>query len=184
MAKRAALAVLVLSSLAIAAGYASAFLPGGAPGWAPWPMAVGMPAALVAVMVLGAARENRIGRLSFPFAFSGLVLAGGFALALALPANEKAGATLYLGLPLRAAIILYGIGLFPIVVLPIAYALTFREQTLTADDVDRVRIAGQEWANRRASAAARKAAGSASPESPEMAVEAMPVIPAVPGARG
>lgn len=150
MAKRLALAGLFLSALAIAAAYAAAFLPGGAPAWAAWPMALGIPGALVAVMVLGAARDGRVGRLAIPFAFSGLVLAGGFGLALALPASEAAGAPLYLGLPLRAAIILYGIGLFPIVVLPIAYALTFSGQTLTADDVERVRQAGEAWARSRA----------------------------------
>jgi len=154
MAKRLALAGLALAALAIALAYASAFLPGGAPKWGAWPMALGIPAALVAIMVLGAARDGHVGKLAFPFAFSGLVLAGGFALALALPATEAAGAPLYLGLPLRAAVILYGIGLFPIVVLPIAYALTFSEQTLTAGDVERVRLAGEEWARARAAASA------------------------------
>ena len=146
MAKRLALYGLALSALAIALAYATAFLPGGAPKWAAWPMALGIPAALVAIMVLGAARDGLVGRLALPFALSGLVLAGGFALALGLPANEAAGVPLYGGLPLRAAIVLYGIGLFPIVVLPIAYALTFSAQTLTAEDVERVRLAGEAWA--------------------------------------
>jgi len=149
--KRLALGTLVLSALAIAAAYASAFLPGGAPGWAPWPMALGMPAALVAIMVLGAARGGRVGRLAIPFAFSGVVLAAGFALALALPADERAASPLYGGLPLRAAIVIYGIGIFPIVVLPIAYALTFHEQTLNAADIERVRLAGEAWARSKAS---------------------------------
>jgi hypothetical protein len=149
MTKRTALLALALASLAIAAAYASAFLPGGAPAWAPWPMALGIPAALVAVMILGAARDGKIGKLAFPFAFSGLVLAAGFAAALALPASEAPGVALYGGLPLRAAVIIYGIGLFPIVVLPIAYALTFHEQTLTAADLERVRRAGEEFARRR-----------------------------------
>lgn len=162
MTRRLALATLALSALAIAAAYASAFLPGGAPAWAPWPMALGTPAALVAVMVLGAARDGRIGKLALPFAFSGLILAAGFALALALPATERAGTPLYLGLPLRAAIVIYGIGIFPIVVLPIAYALTFHEQTLNAADVERVRIAGEAWARTREAARARAAGSIAS----------------------
>jgi hypothetical protein len=173
MAKRLALAVLVAAALAIAAAYATAFLPGGAPAWAPWPMALGIPAALVAVMVLGAARDGRVGRLAIPFAFSAVVLAGGFALALALPASEAAGAPLYLGLPLRAAVVLYGIGLFPIVVLPIAYALTFSEQTLNAEDIERVRLAGLEWARGRDAAAASHVRHPAPTEA----------VPAVPGAR-
>ena len=174
MAKRIALAGLALAALAIALAYASAFLPGGAPKWGAWPMALGIPAALVAVMVLGAARDGRVGKLAFPFAFSGLVLAGGFAAALALPANEAAGVPLYGGLPLRAAVILYGIGLFPIVVLPIAYALTFSAQTLTADDVERVRLAGEEWARARAAA-------ESAPNLPPRPVPAEPAA-AVPGA--
>jgi len=171
MAKRIALAGLVLSALAIALAYASAFLPGGTPAWGAWPMALGIPASLVSIMVLGAARDGRVGRLAIPFAFTGLVLAGGFGLALGLPANEAAGAKLYLGLPLRAAVIIYGIGLLPIVVLPIAYALTFSEQTLTAEDVERVRLAGEAWARSRAAAPAPPppAAGPA-PAEPAVAV--------------
>lgn len=154
MSKRSALAALVLSVVAIAVSYGAAFLPGGAPPWAPWPMALGMPAALVAVMVLGASRGGRgIGRLAYPFAFVGGLLALGFALALALPADEGPASPLYGGLPLRAAIVLYGIGLLPIVVLPVAYALTFEEQTLNAADVERVRLAGEAWARERALAA-------------------------------
>ena len=179
MTKRLALFALALAALAIASAYATAFLPGGAPAWAPWPMAMGIPTALVAVMVLGAARHGRVGRLAVPFAFSFVVLATGFALALALPASERAGAPLYLGLPLRAAIVVYGIGIFPIVVLPIAYALTFHEQTLNAADLERVRRAGEEWARVKAS-----------PPSPR---DAQPVqhaapgdepVPAIPGVRG
>jgi hypothetical protein len=177
--KRLALGTLVLSALAIAAAYASAFLPGGAPAWAPWPMALGMPAALVAIMVLGAARGGRVGKLAIPFAFSGVVLAAGFALALALPADERAASPLYLGLPLRAAIVIYGIGIFPIVVLPIAYALTFHEQTLNAADIERVRLAGEAWARSKSSPSP---APEGQPVRHETSVaEAIPAVPAVRG---
>jgi len=47
-------------------------------------------------------------------------------------------------LPARAAIVIYGVGLLPIVVLPIAYALTFETQTLSAEDVERVRALARE----------------------------------------
>jgi hypothetical protein len=176
--KRLALGTLVLAALAIAAAYGSAFVPGGAPAWAPWPMALGIPAALVAIMVLGAARDGRVGRLALPFAFSGVVLAAGFALALALPADERAASPLYGGLPLRAAIVIYGIGLFPIVVLPIAYALTFHEQTLNAADIERVRLAGEAWAK-------VKASPSPAPEGQPVLNEPVPgeAVPAVPAVR-
>jgi hypothetical protein len=136
---------LVTSVALIACAYVSALVGNGAPApWAPWCFAVGVPGAIVGVMVLGAARGKRggIGRLIVPMAFVGLALTSGFGLALALPANEAEASPLVLGLPVRAAIILYGIGLMPIVVLPIAYAMTFETQTLNADDIERVRRAG------------------------------------------
>jgi hypothetical protein len=96
-------------------------------------------------MILGATRGGRgIGALKIPFAFVALVLVIGFGAALALPATEGPLSTLWLGLPARAAIVIYGIGLLPIVVLPIAYALTFKTQTLSAEDVERVRALARE----------------------------------------
>lgn len=138
--RTAARITLVLSTLAIAVGYASAFASGGTPAWGPWMLALGIPAALGAIMVLGATRGSQgIGALKLPFLFVFVVLAAGFCLALALPANEAAGARLVLGLPIRASIIIYGIGLLPIVVLPVAYAITFDTQTLSESDIQRVR---------------------------------------------
>jgi len=60
-------------------------------------------------------------------------------------------------LPARAAVVIYGIGLLPIVVLPVAYALTFETQTLSAEDVERVRAMGQE--NRERASLANDASG-------------------------
>ena len=138
--RRAARIALVISILAIAAGYAAAFAPGGAPVWAPWLLAFGIPGSFSAIMILGAARGNRgIGSLKIPFLFVFLVLAGGFCLALALPATESSSSSLLFGLPLRAAIVIYGVGLLPIFVLPVAYALTFDTQTLNESDIERVR---------------------------------------------
>ena len=133
-------AALIASIGAIAIAYASAFAPGGAPAWAPWLLALGIPGALGAIMILGAARGRKgIGALKLPFLFVFVVLASGFCLALGLPANEAPGTTLLLGLPVRAAIVIYGIGLLPIVVLPVAYAITFDTQTLSESDIQRVR---------------------------------------------
>jgi hypothetical protein len=96
-------------------------------------------------MVLGAARGRRgVGPLKVPFLFVVVTLAAGFCAALALPATESAQSHLWLGLPIRAALVIYGIGLLPIVVLPVAYALTFESQTLTAEDVERVRELGRQ----------------------------------------
>lgn len=162
MVRRNSLLALLAGTLAIAAAYASAFLPGDPPVWSGWAMGLGIPCCLLSVMVLGAVRGGEpLGRLKYAFAFSGLVLTAGFALALGLPANEAAGVPLYGGLPLRAAVVLYGIGLLPIIVLPIAYALTFEAQTLDPADLERVRVAGQEWARRQAGETAQPHAAAA-----------------------
>jgi hypothetical protein len=135
--------------LAIAGGYGAAFSKGGTPEWAAWLLALGIPVSLGAIMVLGAARGARgIGRLKFPFLFVVAILAIGFCAALALPATESQLSRLWLGLPARAAVVIYGIGLLPIVVLPVAYALTFETQTLSAEDVERVRELGRAYKDR------------------------------------
>ena len=143
--RQASLVALIAGILAIAVGYAAAFLHGGTPAWAPWLLALGIPLALGAIMILGAARGRMgIGPLKYPFAFVVVVLAIGFCAALALPATESPLSNLWLGLPARAAIVIYGIGLLPIIVLPVVYALTFETQTLSAEDVERVRELARE----------------------------------------
>ena len=143
-AKKVARLVIMLSMCAMAIAYGSAFMPRGTPVWAPWLLALGIPGALGGIMVLGAARERRgVGPLAIPFAFVIVTLAVGFCLALGLPGDEGPDSNLLLGLPLRAAIVIYGIGLLPIVVLPVAYALTFETQTLNSEDVERVKELGR-----------------------------------------
>jgi len=143
--RRAALVTLFAGIAAIALGYASAFGSRGTPAWAPWLLALGIPAALGAIMILGAARGDRgVGSLKIPFAFVILMLVIGFGAALALPTSEGPLSRLWLGLPARAAIVIYVVGLLPIFVLPIAYALTFETQTLSAEDVERVRKLARE----------------------------------------
>lgn len=134
-----ALVGLTVSMGAMALSYGSAFLPSGAPAWAPWAAALAIPGALVSTMTLGAARQDTIGRLVPPFAFVFVVLAGGFCVALALGSAEPGDPTLWLGLPPRAAVILYGVGFLPLVVVPLAYALTFDELALRPEDWDRIR---------------------------------------------
>jgi len=142
--KRIARLVITLATCAIAIAYGSAFMPTGAPSWAPWVLALGIPSALGGVMVLGAVRERGgVGRLAIPFTIAIVMLTVGFCLALGLPANEGPGSSLLLGLPLRAAIVVYGIGLMPIIILPVAYALTFEAQTLSPEDVERVKELGR-----------------------------------------
>lgn len=146
--KKLALYVLFVSIAAIFATYACVAIAGNAPPWAAWVVALSTALSMLATMVLGATRRDRrnggLGGLAVPFIVTFVLIAGALTLALGLPA---AGEPLVLGLPRRAAIVLYGIGLLPLLILPVAYALTFDEMTLSEDDLDRVR---------RAAAAARK----------------------------
>jgi hypothetical protein len=132
--------LLVLGLISIAFGYAFIAFGGAALGAAPWLLATGIPVSTVAIMVMGAVREGRSSRrLWLPFALVGFFLTIGFFLALGLPASESVSSRLFFGLPLRAAIVVYGVGLLPIVILPIVYAITFETQTLSASDLELVR---------------------------------------------
>ena len=144
MTKSVAVVVLLVSTLVIGAAYGGALIAGSVPPWTPWALMIGTSTVMLATMVLGASRSGRgVGKLVAPFVAMFVVLLVGFGAALAMPA-ESAGARLWLGLPARAAVILYGIGVLPLFVLPMAYALTFESLTLTEADLERVRKAKAE----------------------------------------
>ena len=138
MPRSIAVGALVMSTLLIAAAYTAALLMPQVPVWSAWALMIGTSTVMLATMVLGASNRRGIGRLMIPFAAMFLVLLVGFGAVLVMPA-EAAGSALWLGLPPRAAIVLYGIGVLPLFVLPIAYALTFDSLTLTDSDLERVR---------------------------------------------
>lgn len=128
MPRPRAIAAIVLSCTAIAASYAASFLPGGAPAWAPWLLALGSAGVLAGAIALGAVRAGRLPRAAAIAAWlTFAVVALSFALALSLPAREGAGAPLWAGLPVRSAIVLVGVGLLPLLFLPLAFALAFDE---------------------------------------------------------
>lgn len=138
MTKRFALAAIFASMLVIGLGYASAFLPGGAPRAATYAFAIATAAVMTAILVLGAARRGRsLGVLKYVFAFTFIVLAIGFVLALG--ATDESGAKLYGGLPKGAALILYVVGLLPMALLPIAYALTFEKTAFDEAELEDIR---------------------------------------------
>ena len=142
MAARTGLASLVLGTLAVAAAYLSAFLPGDPPLWGALTMVLGIALMSVGSMAMGAARPGRpAGRLAWAFAVTFVILVLCFGLALLLPRGGEGGAALWAGLPRRAALVLYGIGVLPALYLPLAYALTFRERTLDQGDIERIRAA-------------------------------------------
>lgn len=153
MHRRIPLLAFFAGTLACAAAYGSAFLPGPPTAWAPWALGMGTATVMVAASALGAARAGRgLGRLRVPLALVFLILAGGFAVALRVPPPDPANPVLFLGLPAGAAVVLLGIGLLPLLVLPVAYALTFEATTLSAADLERVRRAGAEFRAARAAA--------------------------------
>jgi hypothetical protein len=135
------LRLLVVGVLGMAAAYASAFFAPPVARVGPWLMAVMVPLTMVATLLLGAMRAGRPSRaLMIAFATVFVIVAGGFLLALALPA-ESADAPLVAGLPRRAAIILLGVGVLPLFLLPLVYAATFDAVTLDDSDLARVRQA-------------------------------------------
>jgi hypothetical protein len=151
--KSAILSLVVLSLLVVGAGYAGSFAPGGPPDWAPWCLSTGTCGALMSLMALGSVRRGHMAPV-LRWVFAGMFLwcAGCFAVALALPANEGAGGTLLFGFPLRSTVVLLGVAVVPILVFPIAWALTFDSAMLSDEDLRKLREAQAEM--RRANAAA------------------------------
>lgn len=148
MTKRIAVVATVFATSCIALAYASAFVPGGAR-WGAWSMVIGLATMVVSLMTLGVARRGRgVGPLAVPLAFTFIVIVAGFGAALLLPV-EVPGGRLLLGLPLRSAVVLYGVGLLPVLVLPLAYALTFDAMTLSEEDLARVRALGVQYRRRQ-----------------------------------
>lgn len=127
MLKRIALVGLFVSMLLIGAAYASAFF--GATAIGGWLIAMGSSGVMVFVLLLGAIHRGFLRRrfLGFVFLISFLALAGGFAVALRA-SDPKAESRLWLGLPVGAAVIIYIVGLLPMLILPIAYAMSFDDE--------------------------------------------------------
>ncbi|MBL0180467.1 MAG: hypothetical protein IPP98_15335 [Gemmatimonadetes bacterium] len=138
-APSAVLAMLVAGTAAVLVGYGAAWLPGGAPPWASWAMVIGMALLLPGTLLLGALRRGRNSvRLVLIALALGLLLVVAFGAALLLPA-AGAEEALFLGLPRRAAIIVYGVGLVPLLFLPWAFARDFRDFGLDEARLDALR---------------------------------------------
>lgn len=131
--------MLMVGTAAVLAAYGAAWLPGGAPTWASWLMVVGMALLLPGTLLLGALRPGRnVARLGVVAAGLGVLLLVAFGAALLLPPSG-ADEPLLLGLPRRAAIVVYGVGLLPILLLPWAFARDFRDFGLDAERLDALR---------------------------------------------
>jgi hypothetical protein len=136
------LGLVVFSLLVVGAGYAGSFTPGGPAAWAPWCLSTGTCGALMSLMALGSVRRGRIApALRWVFAGMFVWCAGCFAVALALPADEGVGGALLFGFPLRSTVVLLGVAVVPILVFPLAWALTFESSMLSEDDLKKLRAA-------------------------------------------
>ena len=138
MTRSAALAGLVLGLLLIAVAYAAVFATGRTPSWAVWSYMFGTSTTMLGMMVMGAARgRHGVSRLILPFTIIYILLIAGFGAVLIMPV-ETAQSALWIGLPARTAIVLYGIGVLPLFLLPLAYAFTFDTMTLSETDLARI----------------------------------------------
>lgn len=90
-------------------------------------MVVGVALLMPGTLLLGALRPGRnVARLVTVALSVGLLLLVVFGSALALP-DPGASETLLLGLPRRAALVIYGTGIFPMLWLPWVFARDFRD---------------------------------------------------------
>lgn len=139
MSARYALVWLVASTLAIAVVYLAILLPGGTPGWTAPLMIAAVATQMVSVAGLGASRAGKLGKVALPLAAAWIIMVLFFGLALALPADTASAPHLLLGLPRRTALILFGVGLLPLLAMPLAYALTFDQMTLSEEQLRQLR---------------------------------------------
>lgn len=125
--------------LAQAAAYLVAMTSGPDAAAIPWLAMIGIAATLSGTLVIGALRH---GRISPNAALAAIVLLvvplGAFAAALLLPAETATGPLLF-GLPRRAAIVLFGIGVLPLFILPFAYARDTTAESLSAESLAALR---------------------------------------------
>lgn len=132
--QRAGLTLLIFGLFAVGLAYGAALL-GMAPSAAPWWLASGSTATLAGLAALGAARRGRSSPLlGWSIAIAFVSVAAGLLVPLALPATGAA-TPLLLGLPRPTAILLLLVGLVPLVMLPIAYAVAFEREVLSDADL-------------------------------------------------
>ena len=129
MARTFALVLLALAALASLAAF------GLGSALAPWLAAFGGATFPVALIGLGAIQRSRLGGLWIPLGALWVLLAGGLAAVLALPAGGPDVA----GLPLATALMIFVLVPIPLLGLGLLYAFSFGRHGLREEDLDRVR---------------------------------------------
>lgn len=117
--------LLAAGAAATGISYAATIIGGAAPSWAAWPVAFGGAAAMVGLFVVGAASRGPI-RPPMALLLGALlvVIFAAFGAALAMGPPATGTEKIVLGLPLRLAVVFYGIGVLPLFVLPVVFAMT------------------------------------------------------------
>lgn len=117
--------LLFFGALAIGVAYAAAVGAGASPAWALWFVAFGGTACAVGLFVIGAASRGPIRPLiGWLLAALFVVIFAVFGTALAMRTPDSASEPIVLGLPVRLAMVFYGVGLLPLLVLPVVFAMT------------------------------------------------------------
>ena len=129
MARTFALVLLALAALASLAAF------GLGSSAAPWLAAFGGATFPVALIALGAIRNGRLGGLWIPLGALWVLLAGGLAAVLALPAGGPDVA----GLPLATAMMIFVLIPIPLIGLGLLYAFSFGRLGIREEDLDRMR---------------------------------------------
>ena len=137
--RRLALAAQAAGVVCIALAYGTAWSVAGTPVWGVWLMISGTALLISGMLCLSALRAGVSARHAGMVALLlFVVLVLGFGLPMVL-APETADGPLFLGLPLRAAIEIYGVGLLPALFLPLLFAAQFRDRGLDQASLDRLR---------------------------------------------
>lgn len=121
-----------VGALCALVGYGTAWLHPELTPAAAWCMAVAIAITMPSAMLMGARPSVRQPWLVGVAAGLGVLLVVVFGAALALPA-PAGGEAIIAGLPRRLALIIYGVGLAPFALLPIAFARDFDARSLDPD---------------------------------------------------
>ncbi len=119
------LLAVAVGTLALALAFALAALGGGERPIVSWLAIIGSSTAMAGALAAGAIRRGLLSRWAIlAVAVVFFVPLVGLGAAFLMPVEPPGGA-LWLGLPPRAALVLYGVGLLPVFILPACYALDF-----------------------------------------------------------
>lgn len=121
--------MIAAASLLLVLGYSATFWPGGVPPWMAVTFALATVAQLMAFCVLGAVtREGRLGAAAWGIIAMGVLVGGSLVYAILAP-DLGADEPLLLGVPRRAAVIIYGVGVLPLGALAWAFVAHFKKWT-------------------------------------------------------